>query len=221
MPTAIPNDLVIYAKPAATVVTLQLDDGRTLNAETMTANGRDDAHRLVLPAGCPVQGGVLAAAADGYQRLAVRGIVMPTASGPASFVFDDFGALAPAAAPAPDPKPPVNPDLDPAALCEAVYAQGDYDLATKEGCGRYTEACCTALHDQQSAWWGHIRKDAAQNQFNGHAVDALMLMTQAGGTAPGIYDIIWSTESLEAAPAWSYKGPPDAGLWYYPAAPLA
>jgi glutaminase len=109
-----------------------------------------------------------------------------------------------------------DPNCDAQALCQAVYEQGDFDLATKEGCGLYTEACCLALFTQQSAWWGHIRKEPAQNQYNGHAVDALQLMIQAGGTQAGIYDIIWSTESPEAEPAWSYKGPPDLNLWYPP-----
>jgi hypothetical protein len=87
----------------------------------------------------------------------------------------------------------------------------------KEGCGAFTEAACAALNEQHSADWGHIKKDPAQNQYNGHAVDAIMLRATAGVTTPGIYDIIMSTESPDALPAWSYKGPPDLALWYYPA----
>jgi hypothetical protein len=210
------NELYIYAKPADTVVELLLDNGARLTAGTTSANGRDDAHCLQLPSGMSGQGGVLTVAAPGRVSQRVRGIALPSDGGAALFVFDDFGELAAPPSP-PEPEPPPDPSLDPFAIINAVYHQGDFDLATKEGCGTFTEAACTALHEQHAEDWGHIKKEPAQNQWNGHAVDAIMLRATAGTTTPGIYDIILSTESPEAAPAWSYKGPPDFALWYYPA----
>lgn len=109
--------------------------------------------------------------------------------------------------------PPVYPTGTPEQIINQVYQQGDFDLATKEGCGLFTEACCDALH-HSDAMWGHIKKNPGQNQWNGHAVDALMLLA---GDACGIYDIIFDCESPNAQPTYQYKGEPDHSLWYYPA----
>jgi hypothetical protein len=220
---AMSSELYIYAQPAETVIELVLDNGAAVSAGTSSANGRDDAHRLPLPSGTTGQGGVLTVTAPGHVSLRVRGIVAPSDSGgPAMFVFDDFGALAREAPPAPDPAPPRDPSQSPFDLINAVYHAGEFDLSTKEGCGTFTEAACTALNEQHSADWGHIKKNPGQNQWIGpsgigHAIDAVMLRATAGPTTPGIYDIILSTESPDAMPAWSYKGPPDYALWYYPA----
>lgn len=216
------NELYIYAKPAESVVDLMLDNGTHLSAPTTSANGRDDAHRLQLPSGTSGQGGVITVSAPGRVSQRVRGIAAPSDGGVALFMFDDFGELPVAPPPVPEPAPPRDPSLDPFAIINAVYQQGEFDLSTKAGCGEYTEAACEALNEQHSPWWGHIRKNPGQNQWVGpsgvgHAIDAVQLMAQAGSTGPGIYDIILSTESPDAMPAWSYKGPPDPTLWYYPA----
>jgi len=204
------SELYVYSTPAEADVSLTLDDGRTIPGDPCVANGREDAHRLTLPANTSIQGAVLRVWCDGYQAFENRGILEPSEP---CFKLDDI-RLAPDPVP---PTPPVrNPSLDPAALCQAIYEQGEYDLATKEGCGVYTEDCCTALFQQHWYGWGHIRKEPPQNMWNGHAVDALQLLTPAGGTDAGIYDIIWSTESPDAKPAWSHKGPPDLNLWYPP-----
>jgi hypothetical protein len=204
------SDLYIYATPPDASVVLHLDTGEELLGIPCTWNGRSDAHRLILPANVVGQGAVLHVSAPGCVAFDNRGILNP--AGP-TFELDDV-RLVPEPAP---PAPPVrDPSLDPPAICQAVFEQGDFDLATKEGCGLYTEACCTALFEQHWYTWGHIKKDPAQNQWDGHAVDAIQLLTAAGGTEAGIYDIIWSTESPEAKPAWSYKGPPALDLWYPP-----
>jgi len=203
-------DLYIYTTPAASDVTLRLDDGRTLNGVPCVAHGRDDAHRLTLPGDAVGQGGVLHVTATGYLPFENRGIVNVER---ACFELDDVHL---AVEPPPPERPTWNPDLDPRALIQAVYEQGDFDLATKQGCGEYTEACCRELFAQQSPLWSHVKKTGAQNQWNGHAVDAVQLLAKAGSTDAGIYDIIWSCESPEAEPAWSYKGPPDPNLWMPP-----
>jgi hypothetical protein len=204
------SELYLYTTPIEADVELALDDGRVIPGDPTVHQGRDDAHRLTLPDDVTGQGAVLRVTCSGFVPFENRGILNPARP---CFELDDI-RLTPEPEP---PTPPVrDPNVDPQAICQAVYEQGTYDLATKEGCGVYTEDCCRSLFVQQSYWWGHIKKDPAQNQWNGHAVDAIQLMQQAGGTEPGIYDIIWSTESPDAAPAWSYKGPPDFDLWYPP-----
>jgi hypothetical protein len=204
------SDLYIYATPPEAEVMLALDTGQVIVGVACTANGRHDAHRLTLPVGTLSQGSVLTVAAAGYQSIDHRGILN---AGRPCFELDDVRLVAIP----PPPTPPVrDQNADPQAICQAIFEAGDYDLSTKEGCGVYTEDCCSALFTDHWYTWGHILKDPAQNQYNGHAVDALQLLTPAGGTEAGIYDIIWSTESPEAKPAWSYKGPPDLNLWYPP-----
>jgi len=118
----------------------------------------------------------------------------------------------------PTPIPPVPPNATPWGIIKAVWATGRYELVTKAGCGIFTEACCTALHTQDSPNWGHIRKTGAQNQYNGHAVDAVMLLVGTAQTQAGIYDIISDSESTNAKPAFNFSGPPVPTLWFYPAA---
>lgn len=220
------NELTIYAKPPHAQVTCLLDNGVNLLLPSTIVQGRDDAHQAVLPGGTTTQGCVITATCDGRVTQRVRGTVFPADVGPAAFWFDDFGELAIVEVPpTPDLEPPPNPYADPWMIIQTVYSAAVFDLSTKEGCGTYTEACVEALHAEQSKGWGHIRKAPGQNQWNGHAVDAILLLAAAGDTAAGCYDIIWSTESPEAKPIWSYKGPdPNAAqVWYYgpmPAPPL-
>ena len=213
------NELYIYTTPADAFVALTLDTGQIIEGLPASVQGRADAHLCQIPAGTTAQGAVLEVQADGFLPFSNRGLIIPAEDdGPAWFALDDV-RLAPVATepPAPEPPPPPDPSADPDAIVSAVYAQGSYDLSTKEGCGRYTEACVEALHAQQSAAWGHIRKTPSQNHWQGHAVDAVLLLVAIGDTAQGCYDIIWSTESPEAKPLWTYKGadPNAATIWYY------
>src|SRR5262245_7870664 len=209
--SSMPTTLYVYATPKTAAVRLSLDSGVVVTGVPTFANGRDDAHALTLPDGTPSQGGVLEVSADGCLPFANRGIV-DTIVG--QFVLDDV-RLAPI--PVPEPEVPPDPNADPQAIIQAVFELDDHDLATKEGCGEFTEACCDELHAKHSAMWGHIRKEPAQNQYAGHAVDALMLLAAAGETDAGIYDIIHDSESPNASPSFNYKGVPDPNLWYYPA----
>jgi hypothetical protein len=211
-------DLYIYTTPAEARVALALDDGRTIAGIPGEANGRADAHRLELPAGVNGQGAVLTVAADGYVTFSNRGILNPDRP---CFELDDVRLVAEGVAPVP-PEPPRPPDpyADPAAIIQAVYEQGNYNLATAAGCGLFTEAACEALHREMSILWGHIKKNPGQNQFNGHAVDAVMLLAAAGTTVSGGYDIVQDSVSINAAPCFHYAGPADGELWYWPPEPL-
>lgn len=119
--------------------------------------------------------------------------------------------------PEPNPEPIPVPDGSPLEIILNTYDQGDFDLSTKEGCGQFVEAACENLHILDSSKWGHLRKHSGQNQYNGHAVDALNLLLPSGDTKAGVYDIIFSTESPDAKPVFNYAGPPVPADWYYPA----
>lgn len=205
------NTLTIYATPAETIVELTLDSGAMIAAPSSSANGRDDAHVLALPAGTSGQGSLLTVTCVGRASQRVRGIVHPNDSaGAALFQFDDFGELAVATTPPRPTPPPPNPDLDPMLVIQATYEAGDFDLSTHDGCGLFTEACGLALSQQVSPMWGHIRKTPPQNLYNGHAVDALYLL---GGPGYGVYDIIHDSMSANASPSCNWKDAGDPSLW--------
>jgi hypothetical protein len=209
-----PNDLYIYTTPAEADVQLTLDSGAVIVGVPCTANGRDDAHRLTVPPHT-TGGAELAVTCEGYIAVAYRGLMVPaTDGGEAHFQLDDVRLVE---VPKPAEEVPRNPDADPLAIIQGIFNLHDHDLSEKDGCGTFTEDCCTALNEQQSADWGHIKKNPGQNQWNGHAVDALMLRWPAGDTQAGIYDIIHDSESANASPSFNYKGEPDPNLWYYPA----
>lgn len=147
-------------------------------------------------------------------------------SGAWRFLLDDVTLLdvpkpCPPCPDCPPVDPPHNMPSDPKGIIDWTFTHGTFDLASKDGCGRFTEACCTNLHNGHAAAWGHVRKSGAQNQFNGHAVDAVMLLVpHQDGTRSGIYDLIFSSESTSAKPTFNYAGAVEQSLWYYPAAPL-
>src|SRR5262245_10608061 len=214
-----PN-LVIYSTPADAQVHIQLDDGRSASGGQTTANGRDDAHILSMPGDAATQGSVLSVTKDGFQTFSNRGIYKPN-NGTPEFVLDDVHLVTATTPPPPIPEPgPQPPDpSNPQAVINWVYEQGDFDLSTHDGCGQFTEACCTALHDYNNSMWGHIKKNPGQNQYvgpsgTGHAVDALQCLA---GPFNGIWDIIHDSVSPNATPSFNHKGPADPALWYYPA----
>lgn len=145
------------------------------------------------------------------------GMIYPWTPGQeAAFAADDF-TLADLPAPIVIPCPDPEPNADPFTLIRGVYATGKHELLTKAGCGKFTEACCVELHNRHSLKWGHLRKSGAQNQYNGHAVDAVQLLVDVGDFKAGIYDIIISSESPDAKPACNWADPPNPSQWYYPA----
>lgn len=206
------SDLYIYAQPLGVELTLQLDNGVTLTGQPCAANGRDDAFLFTLPSGTTPQGAVLTASYGGSSER-VRGIIKPNEPS-AEYQFDDFGVLTAAPTP-PAPGPPKPPMTEPQEVVYWVYesgAYGTFDLGTHDGCGEFTEACVTCLHEHVSPGFGHIKKNPGQNQFNGHAVDALYQM------GIGVYDIVLDSMSPNGTPQYIWKDEGDPALWYYPAA---
>jgi hypothetical protein len=172
---------------------------------------------FLIPESVPNQQGAhLTIEKAGYVPYVLHGI-LSTQLPYGYFDVDVFRLQPEKVCPDPIPVPPIPPPTDktPLGIIKSVYARGIYNLSTKEGCGQFTEACCKELHEQLSETYGHLRKAGAQNQYNGHAVDALQRL--APQLDAGIYDIIISSESPDAEPAYNRAGDADPTKWYYPA----
>lgn len=96
-------------------------------------------------------------------------------------------------------------------VVQLVFQTGNHDLTTHDGCGRFTEACARELFKGDPNF-GHLKKRPGQNQFNGHAVDAVLYKP----TGQSI-DLIAASETPDARPAWQEDipryGPDD---WFAP-----
>jgi hypothetical protein len=206
-----PNTLYLYVTPLNSIVQLTADNGVSMVGIPTTHQGRNDAQAIEVPFDTSGIGSLLRITQDGYSPFEGRAI-LTTDDGSAFIQIDDFHLTKLSV----EPTPPTPPEYSgsPEEIINKVYHSTNADLSTHDGCGKFTEDCCTALHDSNSQWWGHIKKNPGQNQYNGHAVDAIML---ASGSGAGIYDIIHDSVSPNATPAFNYKGLADLTLWYYPA----
>jgi len=206
-----PYAFVLYPMPLDAHVTLKPDSAGAIEGIAYSdASGRAGQLCTVADSVPNQQGAELNLEAPGYLPLRVRGFLVLQKDGAARLQVDDY-TLSPVPV-APEPTPPTTGG-DPASIINAVYATGQYNLATHEGCGQFTEGCLAALMAQASPMWGHILKTPGQNQYQGHAVDALMLLAGPGN---GIFDIIQSSVSPEAKPQYIRQGDPDPDLWYQP-----
>lgn len=209
---------VIYPTPLDAEVFLSPDSGGSLILGPYTApDGRHGKVAQIANSIISGHGATLELQAPGYETLRVRGFLVHD-DVTARLQVDDLTLTAAVVAPpdVPDVPPPSGP-RSPLDIINGVYNATHPNLGTAAGCGQFTEDCCDALHEEHSPLWGHISKTPGQNQFNGHAVDAVMLLGNAYGTTAGIYDIVFSSASPEARPVFNFVEPPVYDLWYYPA----
>jgi hypothetical protein len=219
-----PFAFVLYPTPLDARATLTPDGAPAITAVPYTdPAGRPGQIAYVPDAVTSDHGAELRLEAPNYESLRVRGFLRlehTDTDDVARLQVDDYTLTAAAIEPAPGPTPPAGPRT-PLDIINGVFAATQPNLATIAGCGKFTEDCCDALHAEHSPMWGHIAKEPGQNQYNGHAVDALMLLANvsnaSGGTTAGVYDIIFSSASFEAKPVFNYAHPPQYELWYYPA----
>lgn len=209
-------DLYFFNDDAPSL-TVTLDSGTVCAGVRTTHKGRN-AFRVTLPDSAT--GGIVVDTTGYNWTSSQRGLLaLPSATNPEfTFALDDIrGSLASTEPDEPEyPQPPMT---DPSEVVKWVYssgAYGEFDLNTKQGCGEYTEACVTCLNTWVSGSFGHIKKTGGQNQWNGHAVDALMNLA---GDGCGIWDIIHDSEAPGAVPSYNYKGTPEPELWYFPTDP--
>lgn len=213
-----PYAFVIYPTPVDATVTLTPDSGGSYTGVPYTHTSGRQGQVCYVSDGTPdQQGTTLNVSAPNYLPERLRGfLVLDTADDEARLQVDDVTLEL--AGTAPTTPPPVTGPPNPFDICMRVYNETHPQLWTKEGCGLYVEDCATALHVEVSPYWGHVAKTEGQNQYNGHAVDAIHLALNVPGCNAGIYDIIYSSVSAEAKPVFNLAGPPQYELWYYPAA---
>jgi len=213
-----PYNFVVFPTPLDSQVTLTPDGGAQLPGAPYTdPTGRTGQVCTVPDVTTSGHGAEINVSAPGYLPLRLRGFLLLDAETQvARLQVDDYMLTEEPEVPQPpDPAPPGNRTAQ--QIINDVFNTTHPNLATKDGCGKFTEDCCTALHEQHSQAWGHIHKSEGQNQYNGHAVDAVMLLGNTADAQAGIYDIIFSSVSFEAKPAFNWSGPPDYSLWYFPA----
>jgi hypothetical protein len=219
------SQFVFYPNPLSARCTLKTDDGFSSTGSAHTdSNGRDGQVINVIDGHPSGHGAEFTLEANGYETLRVRGFLV-IEENVARLQVDDYTlTLTPVVVTPPPTTPPPSsgpdPNANPLDIINYVFNSTNPNLSTAAGCGLFTEDCCKELHEKMHPAWGHIRKNPGQNQFNGHAVDAIMLMVPSGGTAPGIYDIIQSSAAPDAKPVFNYVEAPVPDLWYYPAAPI-
>jgi hypothetical protein len=222
--TSMPHSYFIFPTPENATCQLISDTGWSGVSVPGTHPSGRQGQELTIPDSVPnLNGAELRITAEGFYALNLRGILYFDPSNLTYLMCDDFHlnqivTEPPEQPPEPSLPPGVNPD-DPKAIIDWVYSSGKFDLSTHDGCGQFTEACCTQLHEINNSLWGHIKKNPGQNQYTGpsgvgHAVDALHCL---GGPHTGIWDIVHDSVSPNATPSFNYKGPPDPPIWYYPA----
>lgn len=177
----------------------------------------------ILPDGIPEnQGAVLTITKTGFKEWTARGFLRfyPDTFTARLEVDDAHLTVDDSVVEPPDPGQ-ADPYANPMDIINYVFESTKPNLSSAAGCGKFTEDCCEELHTKMHPAWGHIKKNPGQNQFNGHAVDAIMLLVYSGNTPPAIYDIIFSSASPEAKPVFNNAGPAEPTLWYYPPAPIS
>ena len=211
--------LMIYPTPLDAHCELDHDYGVNIQGLPDTDSNGRAGQSFNVPGGIPDRNGcTLTLSADGYNTLRVRALLV--FEGESCFLYaDDFTLTEAVIIPEepPDSGGGIEPEepTTPIELIEQIYDTGNYNLATHTGCGLFTEECVRQLHRTFSRGYGHIRKDPGQNQFNGHAVDALMLVVNTMTAEAAIYDIIMDSVSPNARPAFNNVGPADPSKWYY------
>lgn len=107
---------------------------------------------------------------------------------------------------------PVPNDLP---IVEQVFNRGRYDLTTAEGCGTFVEACAIALNAKDPRW-GHLRKRPGQKQWNGHAHDGCLYLSDTPGQSQFV-DFIVGAEGPNPSLGWNPDIPRYSKEdWYAP-----
>ena len=210
-----PHQYFVFTNVPEPQVTLDHDSGWTGTAVPGTDPQGRAGVVFDVPDSVPDRNGAqLNLEAEGKTPLQLRGRLTYADDARAFLECDDF-TLVDLPAPPEPPEPPPVTGSTPLEVINAVYATGAYNLATKTGCGMFTEECCRQLG---ALWgsppWGHVAKSAGQNQYNAHAVDAVMSLY---GSDHGIWDIITSSVSTSARPAFNRAGDSNPEIWRPPA----
>jgi hypothetical protein len=209
-----PHQYFVFTNVPDPQVTLDHDSGWTGTAVPGTDPQGRAGVVFDVPDSVPDRNGAqLNIDADGKTPLQLRGRLTYADDARAFLECDDFTLVDLPAPPEPPEPPPVTGGT-PLEIINAVYATGAFNLGTKPGCGQFTEECCRQLATAFGPMWGHVAKGGAQNMYQNHAVDAVHSL--AGGDH-GIWDIIVSSVSSSARPAFNRAGDSEPELWRPPA----
>ncbi len=216
--------LMIFPTPLNARCQLQHDSGWAIDGKPDTDSQGRPGQSFDVPADTPdMWGSRLVLTADKKISIMQRGLLVNNSHNwlfyADDFIMQDVPPPVIIEVPVPPNPDPPSTALTPFQIIQGVQAKNKFDLSTKEGCGQLVEASVKELHERHSPNWGHIRKTGAQNQYNGHAVDALQLLvsvlTSNGNTEQGIYDIVTNSESPDAKVAFNRQGDCRPDLWYY------
>ena len=211
-----PHKYFVFTNPASASVRLAHDGGWSATAVPGTDPLGRAGQVFEIPDSVPQAGAQLSLEAEGKVPITLRGVLSYPDFDPtrAYLQCDDFTMVDLPAPPEPPIPPPTPTPTSPLEVINGVYASGNYNLATHVGCGQFTEECCRQLAAAFGAVWGHVAKSPGQNQYNNHAVDAVMSLA---GSDHGIWDIIVSSVSSSARPAFNRAGDSKPELWRPPA----
>lgn len=102
------------------------------------------------------------------------------------------------------PKPSIPGSIMPvpnlSQVIKDLYNTGSFKLDTKEGCGIFTRAAVRACRAVDPRF-GDLLKKPGQNQYDGHAVDNMLYLSDTPGQSVAV-DIISQSETPQAAPSW-------------------
>jgi hypothetical protein len=97
-----------------------------------------------------------------------------------------------------------------------AHLAAGYNLGTKEGVGQFTEVAVAALHAHDRRW-GHLLKRPGQTQYNGHAHDGALYLSDTPGESQFV-DFVANAEGPNAYVYWNPDTPRySASDWSAPA----
>jgi hypothetical protein len=217
---------LIFPDPLDSKCELTIGNGQKLVAIPDTHSGGRKGQSFTLPSNTPQGNGAhLVITAKNKVTLDQNGILwydddvvdIPFPEGGACLFTDDFRLQNSSTNNIPVPPNNTDPNKDPFQIIMNTFDPIKHDLTTHDGCGKFTEDCCKALHEQHFSSWGHVKKTGAQEQYNGHAIDAVQILMSLTNAPAGIYDIIRGSQAPSAKPQFIRVDNANQNLWYYPA----
>lgn len=101
-------------------------------------------------------------------------------------------------------------------VVQAVFDRWPLTPKTDAEIGAFTEACAIDLH-AVDARWGHLKKNPGSTQYNGHAVNAVLYLSDTPGQSTAV-DIYRMHDPDVTGPRWLVDVPRySPSDWYAPA----
>ena len=208
-----PYAFVIYPTPVDATVTLTPDSGGSYTGVPYThTSGRQGQVCYVSDETPDQQGTTLNVSAPNYLPSRLRGFLVldsVDSDDVARLQVDDV-ALDSAGAPPPTTTPPSGPP-NPGRYHATARLQRDASATVDERGLRHLRrgllrARCTA---KSSPYWGHVKKFEGQNQYNGHAVDAITWPSTSRAVTPVFTTLFFRRSRPKPSRCSTWPGPPE------------